>query len=492
LKRTLDVAATKRCLQLVNALQKKRLGEIASVGSPAEQTRPEVVVLALEKRRVVAEIAQCLPVDDDRRMEEWRAEQRVPANRERTGGHEMKTAVVPVLVEIADRRTENAGRTPAQRRELSLEPQRQRDVVGIHARDVRAARFVQRPVERSRKPELLVIAQNAQPRIGQLVEDTRRSVRRSIVDDKQLEVAERLAEDALDRRRDKAVVVVDGEQDGKLGHGASVRRVTSFDLILATVGRVDELQSFFDSLERQTGQAARVLVVDQNADDRLQPVLAKRPFELVQLTSAPGLSRARNVALAEVAADVVGFPDDDCLYPDGLLGRVAQRFASNPELDGLTGRSDTAASWALEPAMLTRENLWNRAISYALFLRRSVVQRVGAFDETLGLPSSSGEEIDYLIRALDSGARIEYDPTLVVHHGPERRNRRNVASRDGVSIGYILRKHRYPPRTIARMFVRPAGGALVAFLRNDRARAAFHLSTLRGRLRGYQRPTSTW
>ena len=72
------------------------------------------------------------------------------------------------------------------------------------------------------------------------------------------------------------------------------------------------------------------------------------------------------------------------------------------------------------PALLTRENLWNRAISFTIFLRRAVVERAGSFDERLGLgsdgPSSSGEETEYLVRALDAAARIEYDPSLVVMH----------------------------------------------------------------------------
>jgi hypothetical protein len=36
------------------------------------------------------------------------------------------------------------------------------------------------------------------------------------------------------------------------------------------------------------------------------------------------------------------------------------------------------------------------------------------------------------------------------------------------------------------MLIRPAGGAALALARRDRARAGFHLSTLRGRLRGYR------
>src|SRR5205814_172316 len=175
--------------------------------------------------------------------------------------------------------------------------------------------------------------------------------------------------------------------------------------------------------------------------------------------------------------DVVGFPDDDCLYPDDLLERVAARLT--PGLDGITGREP---SWTTEAATLTRDNLWNRAISFTIFLRRELIERVGPFDERLGLPSSSGEEIDYLIRAVDSGARIEYDPALVILHPQKPVDLAAVGARDGASIGYILRKHRYPPRVLARMFLRPVAG-IVARPR----RAGFHLATLRGRLRGYRR-----
>jgi glycosyltransferase involved in cell wall biosynthesis len=247
----------------------------------------------------------------------------------------------------------------------------------------------------------------------------------------------------------------------------------TFDLVVATIGRVDELAALLASLERQTHKDFRVLVVDQNEDDRIVPLLDGRA---VRLRSPRGLSRARNAALPELTADVVAFPDDDCIYPPDLLERVADRIG---DLDGVTGREPW---WTAERATLTRENLWNRAISFTIFLRREVVERVGDFDEALGLPSSSGEEIDYLIRALDTGARIEYDPTLVVMHPPKPVDLTAVGQRDGASIGYILRKHGYPRRVVARMLVRPAAGAVL-----DPRRAGFHLSTLRGRIRGYRR-----
>jgi glycosyltransferase involved in cell wall biosynthesis len=256
----------------------------------------------------------------------------------------------------------------------------------------------------------------------------------------------------------------------------------SFDLVVATVGRTEEPGRLLASIAAQTYQRWRVLLVDQNADDRLA-ALVDAPIE--RLRAEPGLSRARNAALRRIDADLVAFPDDDCIYPVDLLERIAARFADDSSLDGLTGRDDTG-SWPADTMLLTRDNLWNRAISFTIFLRAAVVVRVGGFDERLGLPGSSGEEIDYLIRAVDARTRLEYDPSIVVPHRPTSRSLTDLGARVGASVGYILRKHGYPRRRVARMLLRPAGGALLAVLRNDRSRASFHLSTLRGRLVGYR------
>ena len=270
------------------------------------------------------------------------------------------------------------------------------------------------------------------------------------------------------------------------------REPPSFDLVVATVGRNDELSRFLDSVEVQEYDRLRVIVVDQNDDERVTETVQGRAVELEHVRSEPGLSRARNAGLKLVRADLVAFPDDDCVYPIGMLTRVATRFATDNELDGLTGRAEnvegrSSASWKSDPATLTDDNLWNRAISFSIFFRRRVVERVGAFDEHLGLgssePWSSGEETDYLIRAVRSGARIEYDPTLVVRHDV-RENDPRIGFRDGASIGYLLRKHRYPSRVVARMLVRPVGGVLVSLVALDIAGARFQLATFRGRARG--------
>jgi glycosyltransferase involved in cell wall biosynthesis len=271
----------------------------------------------------------------------------------------------------------------------------------------------------------------------------------------------------------------------------------TFDLVVATLGRVDELGRLLDSLEGQTYRSFRVLVVDQNRDGRAEAVQAGRNLDLLRLTSTPGLARARNVALELVEADVVAFPDDDCRYPPTLLADVAQRLSTREELDGLSvptqdadGRRD--AGWGSEPAELTTRNVWNLVASAGLFLRRPLLERVGAFDEQLGIggpgPWRSSEETDYVIRALREGARIAYDPTLSVEHPLTVVAGAALVARgrsEGASVGYLLRKHRYPPRTVGRMGVRPVGGVIVSLARLDADRARFHAATLTGRIRGY-------
>ncbi len=267
--------------------------------------------------------------------------------------------------------------------------------------------------------------------------------------------------------------------------------------MVATVDRTDDLAALLESLDGQTYRGFRLVVVDQNEDDRVARLLEVRPsVETLHLRSPRGLSRARNVALPFLTADLVAFPDDDCLYPDDLLERVARRFGEDAGLGGLSGRpmavdGTTAGRWPGSRQAIGLDTVWHTANSHTIFLRRDVVDLVGIFDEALGLgsgtPWASGEEIDYVVRALRAGTRIEYDPALVITHPVKAVTPDELVGlgrRDGGSVGYILARNGYPTRTVARMLVRPAVGALASLALLDGTRARFQAATLSGRLAG--------
>ena len=160
LKGLLDVAAAQRRLPRMDALQDERLGEIPAVGE-LEQPRPEVVVLALEKGRVVtkAVVVEQLAVDEHGRMEERGAEEGEQPNRSGPERVAVQRPGPSRAVEIEDAAAEHGdGRSRADPPDLRLQSPRQRDVVRVEPRDVAPGRLVEATVERRRKPQLLIVA----------------------------------------------------------------------------------------------------------------------------------------------------------------------------------------------------------------------------------------------------------------------------------------------------------------------------------------------
>jgi glycosyltransferase involved in cell wall biosynthesis len=270
-------------------------------------------------------------------------------------------------------------------------------------------------------------------------------------------------------------------------------------LILGTRSRVEEVDRFIKSLTDQGHADVELIVVDQNENDRLKPILAgaRVPYPIIHLRSETGLSRARNLGVAASTGEIIAFPDDDCWYPDGLLARVVSYFRSDPSLDGLTGRSEdgrgqaSGGSFSRCQSRIDLQNVWKCGISYTIFLRSSVCSAVGPFDEQLGVGAQtrfgSGEESDYLIRTVKLGLNIRYLPDLIVFHPNPvlyDRNHRDKAFRYGVGMGRVLSKHRYTLSFNLYTVFRPFAGALLSLLMLRTGKAAYHLAIARGRLSG--------
>jgi glycosyltransferase involved in cell wall biosynthesis len=274
-----------------------------------------------------------------------------------------------------------------------------------------------------------------------------------------------------------------------------------FSLILATVGRVEELDKFLQHLDRQIYGQFELIIVDQNPDAILGPLLHKYRdrFPLLHVRSERGLSRARNVGLQHVSGDIVAFPDDDCWYAPDLLEKVASAFCRNSGWDGLTGRAvddSRPGSYHWFPhksGWIDKKNIWRRALSITIFLRESVIRAIGSFDESLGAGSQygklSGEETDYLIRTIQTGFRVYYCADVCVFHPyPEfTYDYKFIKKHYGYSVGfgYVLRKHNYPILFVVRYWLRALGGAAVSLAAFDFAKSRYHFATLKGRVLGW-------
>jgi glycosyltransferase involved in cell wall biosynthesis len=279
----------------------------------------------------------------------------------------------------------------------------------------------------------------------------------------------------------------------------------NYSLVVTTVGRQLEFKRLLESLQMQPYGQFELIVIDQSSNLSIENVCKEysKRFPVVHInTPRIGLSKARNMGIAKASGDIIAFPDDDCWYDEKTLVNVNSIFESavekNIRLDGvsvMTVNSQMMAScarWEKAKGVVTMGNVWNTAISVGLFLKSDLIAEVGPFDESLGVGSlgfvRSGEETDFVMRALNLGANIAYEPDFFVFH--EDNFAYNAGDSEkafsyGYGMGYVMKKNRYPFRLFFKFFLRSIGGLIVNMAMGRSKRAFYYLYIAKGRLRGY-------
>lgn len=276
--------------------------------------------------------------------------------------------------------------------------------------------------------------------------------------------------------------------------------IADVDLIVATVNRDCELADFFVSVRDSSPVSTRVILVDQNTDDRVDSLLRGLPEvpRVLHLKAERGVSHARTVGLACATAPIVAWPDDDCSYPPGLLSRVVAEFAAVPAVDVLVGRLEDPSgdrgvlAVPAKRLVLDSKSLWRYSSAPTYFARRSAAERVGDWTTRFGpggtTPWDAGEDTDWLIRAVQAGLVVRFDPTLaVLHRSPFLRGSkeaRDRARRYGRCTSAVALAHGYGLRFVARLVIRAAVGSVVSLAAGRFARAAIHFHAMIGRIEG--------
>lgn len=229
-------------------------------------------------------------------------------------------------------------------------------------------------------------------------------------------------------------------------------------LIVATLGeRTDDLCALLRSVISQAAFINEVVVVDQNPNPERIPRLLDQFNESLPIRhvrSERGLSRARNRGLLSVTGGIVAFPDDDCLYSEGLLEWVVNWFESNVEYDILAvGVKDEAGvssgnRWPQDSCEIKAVNAFRTTFSSSLFICTDLA-KTERFDVDLGVGSGtafgSGEETDYVLRLLSKKARGRFDRSHYIIH-PRRDMLSGCATVPraqsyGFGMGHVLRLH---------------------------------------------------
>ncbi|MDM0113964.1 glycosyltransferase [Variovorax sp. J22R133] len=272
---------------------------------------------------------------------------------------------------------------------------------------------------------------------------------------------------------------------------------------MSTLGRIDEVLQFVLALELLDCDDFELIVVDQNADERLQKACSalnvKYPLHYIRSPNARGLSRGRNIGIARASGDIVCFPDDDCLYPPSLIKKVLARFhetgadmvcgrAAAPDGRSINGRFEKTAQ------RVTLRNVFTTQIEWVVFFKRPVLEQLKGYDEDIGVGASTPwqacEGPDITIRALEAGFTVYYDPEVFAHHPELNTHQPDRAMREKArgyarGMGHVIAKHACGFLYLANYLVRPAGGACLSLLKGKAGRALYYLNVAIGRAEGY-------
>ncbi|WP_170403085.1 glycosyltransferase family 2 protein [Ruegeria arenilitoris] len=293
------------------------------------------------------------------------------------------------------------------------------------------------------------------------------------------------------------------QETGKSNAG----RVT-VSAVVATLGRTDELTRLFETLRHQSRALDEIIVVDQNSDSRLVPVISDfgdLPIIHIQDESLRGVNRSRNHGWRHSSGDVVFFPDDDCWYPKDFIELALSKLEST-DADIVSGRAASEDGQSINGKFLDqavwvdRKTAWFTQIEWVIFLRRKVLEDTGGFDERIGpgsgTPWGANEVQDLSLTALSKHYRQYFDPDLFGHHAEMI-----VTGTDAQSLekgrhyargfGYVLAKHSYGWGSAIYWAARSVTGALVSACRGEFGMARYRLCVAQGRLNGYQKSRKT-
>jgi glycosyltransferase involved in cell wall biosynthesis len=203
---------------------------------------------------------------------------------------------------------------------------------------------------------------------------------------------------------------------------------------------------------------AEVIVVSDGDDRATAQVAGSQGAALISLERPSGANAARNAGVAGSAGDLVVFVDDDIEAQPGWLEALLRAAAERADRDvfggpiaaRLEGGGPRACGREAAPITTLDGGPSDREIEFVwsanMAIRRSALERVGDFDETI---HGRGEEEEWEQRYKAAGGRVEYVAGARVEH-------RRVAA--DATIGALSRASYALGRTARRNDVRTGRG----------------------------------
>ncbi|MBS1370751.1 MAG: glycosyltransferase [Lentisphaeria bacterium] len=225
------------------------------------------------------------------------------------------------------------------------------------------------------------------------------------------------------------------------------------DIIIPVHNALADLKNCLESLMPTLGRSQNVILVNDGSDPETVSFLADfaagRPekIRLISHESALGYTVSINEAARLSSADYLVFLNSDTIVPPNWWRKLVRCAESSPDI-GIVGPLSNAASWQTVPVLREGSgycvNSLPEGISvedadricektarpgfypkcqlingFCFFVKRSVFDRIGLFDEK-NFPTGYGEEDDLCLRAADAGFISAIAADTYVYHAKSK------------------------------------------------------------------------
>lgn len=278
------------------------------------------------------------------------------------------------------------------------------------------------------------------------------------------------------------------------------------------------------NLLSQSVLPGEIIIVDQSQNEETARIVERYkngPVAVVyEHQLARGLGTGQNLAMTRANGEIVAVTDDDCV-PDpnwlkaieaALTGADAVDFVAGPILPYGPQRPDTfpvATRTGIERNCFDRRAMpWEIGSGNNFAVRRIWLEKVDGNDERLGpgSPGQGGVDMDLFYRLSQTGARIRYEPEVLVYH--ERATREGRLARRapygygmGACCALWLRQRDYNAlRVLAHWISLRTKRLISGIIHFDRLRVHEEMLVLLGTARGLfygwrltgARPSQDW
>lgn len=296
-------------------------------------------------------------------------------------------------------------------------------------------------------------------------------------------------------------------------------------VVPTTMSRLADLDRCVAALTRLDYPAYEVILVDNRPDatpDRaaLHQRLCADPRVRVATERYPGISAARNTGVQLARGSIVAFTDDDAEADRNWLRAIGNRFATEPDINCVTGlvlpaeletpaqvwfersgskleqrytratfrndrswqgrrfgqvrrrRFEVIACWPEERDVADERHMVYRAGKFGMganmAFRVDAIRRMGWFDEALGTgtPAKGAEDIAAIALVLYQGGGVTLDPAVMIRHYHRRDNDGLREQMYGYGVGLtaaFLALVRADPRHVFGLFYLAAPAFRVLF-----------------------------